>query len=178
MNKVPFITILFIILCFIFFRVDPNILMLRNINFEFTQLLTYVLSHGSAVHILGCAILMLIFGSEVEKKIGHVNMVIAIILTSIFSGMLWSITYATFKPIGVIGSSGVVNTLIILYTLLHKNPIIFLFNIYPINRINILIFFFVGQLLFAFLYPLGQTSYIIHFGGICSAMFLYLIFRR
>lgn len=93
---------------------------------EYLTLLTYILGHANAEHLMGNLMLILLLGPVLEEKYGSKKLLIMIIFTALLTGILNLMLFTT----GIMGASGIVFMFIILVSFVNvkrgRIPITFL----------------------------------------------------
>lgn len=128
---------------------------------EWPTLITYVIGHADMAHLLGNMTFILLLGPILEEKYGSKLLLIMMLLTAIFTGLLNIFLFDT----GVLGASGIVFMFIILvsFTNVKQGEI-------PVTFILVMLLF-VGKEVMQSLEN-DQVSQFAHIlGGICGSFF-------
>lgn len=133
-----------------------------------TDLLTYprfflhVLGHESYSHYIGNMMMILVVGPGLEEKYGSRNLLVAILITALVSGV---VHWLLFPGTMLLGSSGIVFMMIVMASLAGmKNGYI------PITLILVLILYLGNEIIDGLVLSdnVSQLTHII--GGICGAV--------
>jgi membrane associated rhomboid family serine protease len=91
-------------------------------------LLTSMFMHGSWMHIIGNMVYLLIFGDQIEDRLGRVKFLLFYLLAGISAGLA-QVWVAPFSPLPCVGASGAIAGVLGAYLIL-----------YPSNAIRVLFF--------------------------------------
>ena len=141
-------------------------------SFRFYQFITSMFMHGSLSHIVFNMIGLVIFGPEIEKTLGSYKFIIYYLL----AGIIGAVSHFIFSDNPIIGASGAIWFLIMLYTLLMPNNIFNFYFLIPIKIKYITSILFAIEVYSAFRTADG-TSHIAHIGGALTAVIIYIINR-
>ncbi|TMI23385.1 rhomboid family intramembrane serine protease [Candidatus Bathyarchaeota archaeon] len=149
-----------------------------------TSMLTGMFLHGGLLHIGGNMLYLYIFGDNVEDLLGHIGY----ILFYIPVGIAGSLVYIASNPSGpvAIGASGAISGVLAAYVVhfpsARVRAIVYYGFFARLTRVPALIligFWFVYQLVFAFLDVEGGVAYFAHIGGFLAGLLTgFLIPRR
>lgn len=134
--------------------------------FLYIRLFTHVLGHGDWQHFINNFILILLIGPMMEEKYGSRKMIIMILFTALFTGIINIIISGN----ALLGASGIVFMLILLssFANIQKGRI-------PLTFILVVVIF-IGQEIFNAFVLRDQVSQLTHIiGGICGGIFGYII---
>ena len=139
-------------------------------NFQVWRLLTATFLHDphSPLHLVMNMLFLWMVGREMESFYGSRDFTVMYLTAAVFSTLCWAVasTFDTFGPSRMIGASGAVMAVVVLYTLYYpRREILFMF-IFPIEM-WLLLTIYLGCDLLQFLMPsMGDmTSYSAHLGG-------------
>lgn len=108
------------------------------------QFFTYMFVHGSFWHLLSNMLGVFIFGRIVERKIGTKEFVLYYLLTgtlsSVSSYFIYLYTGQAYSV--VLGASGAMYALLLLFSLLFPRAVLLLFGIIPIKAPVLLLLYF------------------------------------
>lgn len=96
------------------------------------QLLTYGFAHGDIWHILFNMFFLWFFGRELEEVYGRAEFLRIYLVAIVFSGLVWVLfTVASGRPGTVVGASGGLMALMMLYVLHFPRRILLVWGILP-----------------------------------------------
>jgi len=132
-----------------------------------TDLLTYprfilhVLGHSSLEHYIQNMMMILVIGPGLEEKYGSRNLLSAIIITALISGV---VHFAFFPSVQLLGASGIVFMMIVMASLAGMKD-----GHIPITLILVLVLYLGGEIVDGIVLSdnVSQLTHII--GGICGA---------
>lgn len=149
--------------------------------FTYFRFFSHVLGHADMSHYLGNMLLILVIGPPLEEKYGARNLLLAILMTALFSGL---VQYILFPNVALLGASGIVFMMITMSSLSGMRS-----NCIPITLILVFIFYLGNEIYYGVLSSIdfgsgsilasdniSQLSHII--GGICGAVFGYAMYGR
>jgi membrane associated rhomboid family serine protease len=137
------------------------------------SLFSSMFMHGSIAHLLGNMFFLYVFGDNLEDRFGHFRY----LLLYLFWGVLASFAHGIYAvstgggdvpAIGASGAiSGVLGAYLIFYPHAKIHTIIFAFFITTVRipAIAYIPFWFIMQILFAFIGQSGGVAYLAHIGG-------------
>ena len=98
------------------------------------QVFTYQFMHGGFMHLFSNMIGLFFFGTAVERRIGSREFVLAYLLSGTVCGLLSLLLYALTGAWGVflLGASGAVFAILLLYATFFPRSTIFIWGIIPI----------------------------------------------
>ena len=139
-------------------------------NFQIWRLLTATFLHDPSwpLHLVMNMLFLWMVGREMETFYGSRDFTVMYLSAAIFSTLCWGVT-ASFDgngPSRMIGASGAVMEVVVLYTLYYpRREILFMF-IFPVEMWLLLVLY-LGYNLIQFLMPSldDRTSYSAHLGG-------------
>jgi membrane associated rhomboid family serine protease len=159
---------------FITYGAIPNSVLDGNI----LSLITSMFLHGGVAHIIGNMVFLFIFGDNIEDKLGRIRYVILYLTWGIIAGLIHSF-YATSIGSGAIpavGASGAISGVLGAYLVLFPRAKIYtIITAFIITTVRIpamayIPFWFILQIIFNFLNPLGGVAYFAHIGGFIAGV--------
>ena len=132
------------------------------------RMVLHVLGHASYSHYLGNMMMILVVGPALEEKYGSRNLLAAIVLTALASGL---VQWIFFPGSALLGASGIVFMMIVMSSLSGMRD-----GAIPITLILVLALYLGGELIDGVVHSdnVSQLTHII--GGLCGA-FLGLALR-
>ena len=155
---------------------------------EWVKILTSMFLHGGWIHILSNMWILLIFGDNVEERMGGVGYLIFYLLSGVAAGLLQSFAMrSSAEP--MIGASGAIAGVLGAYLILFPHarvaslvPILFIFTVINVPATLFLLFWFVSQLFSGWLVLGGASgsgvAWWAHVGGFVFGMLVAIIFAR
>ncbi len=133
------------------------------------RMVTHVLGHASYSHYLGNMMMILVVGPPLEEKYGSRNLLAAIALTALASGL---VQWIFFPGSALLGASGIVFMMIVMSSLSGMRD-----GAIPITLILVLTLYLGGELVNGVVLSdnVSQLTHIV--GGLCGA-FLGLALRN
>ncbi len=133
------------------------------------RMVLHVLGHSSYSHYLGNMMMILVVGPPLEEKYGSRNLLAAIVLTALASGL---VQWIFFPGSALLGASGIVFMMIVMSSLSGMRD-----GAIPITLILVLVLYLGGELVNGVVRSdnVSQLTHII--GGLCGA-FLGLALRN
>jgi membrane associated rhomboid family serine protease len=136
-------------------------------HFRVWELLTATFLHANPWHILMNMLFLWMVGREMESFYGTRDFVALYISAAILSTLTWAIV-DSYKPAGglipMVGASGAVMAIVVLYTLYYPRREVLLF-IFPVEMWLLLVIFLGADLLNFLGDNQGPTAYASHLGG-------------
>lgn len=127
------------------------------------KLISHSLGHADWNHLYSNFIKILLIGPLIEEKYGSINLLIAMILTSLIIGIVNKI----FGKSGILGASGIAYMLIILCSFVNIEG-----GKVPITLVLIVLFFVVDEVIKLISGKKDGVSHLGHItGAICGAVF-------
>jgi len=127
------------------------------------KLVSHSLGHADWDHLYSNFIKILLIGPLIEEKYGSINLLIAMILTSLIIGIVNKL----FGKGGILGASGVAYMLILLSSFVNMEN-----GKIPITLTLIILFFVVDEVIKLFRRKKDGVSHLGHItGAICGAIF-------
>lgn len=129
----------------------------------------HVLGHTGYSHYIGNMMMILVIGPPLEEKYGGRNLLSAILLTALVSGL---VQWLFFPSSALLGASGIVFMMIAMSSLSGMRE-----GCIPLTLILVLVLYIGGEIVSGFAHSdnISQLTHIV--GGICGA-FLGLSMRR
>ncbi len=170
---------------FMLTQVNPGLLEYLSLNVAYViggkmyfQFFTYMFAHASFYHLLGNMLAVLFFGVAVERSIGSKEFVLMYILIGILCGIIsfvsyyFSGMYYTF----LLGASGSVYAILLMYAVLFPHSKIFIWGIIPVPA-PLLVLIYAGISVWNQLFSVGSgIAHLTHLAGFVLA-WLYLKIR-
>jgi membrane associated rhomboid family serine protease len=136
--------------------------------FQVHQLITYMFLHGGVTHILFNMIGLVIFGSELEKEFGQSKFLKIYFLSGIVAG----ISHIFFIDSPVVGASGAVWGLMVMYTFINPDRIFHVYFFIPAKIKYIVSVLFILEIYSSFFIN-DVVAHIAHIGGALTGFTLY-----
>lgn len=144
-----------------FFTTYKNDSLLKPLTYF--KLVSHSLGHADWDHLYSNFIKILLIGPLIEEKYGSINLLIAMILTSLIIGIVNKL----FGKGGILGASGVAYMLILLSSFVNMEN-----GKIPITLTLIILFFVVDEVIKLFRRKKDGVSHLGHItGAICGAIF-------
>jgi len=182
-KKIPFVTILLILINTVLFFLLCNNLDYLAFNYGFIpgdfnvlSLFTSMFLHVSFLHVLANMWFLWVFGDAVEGKIGHLNFLFLYFFSGICSCLFYFLfsEYSILTP--VIGASGAISGIVGAYLLLFPKNKLRVFPCFTFLSIFYIVFWFFFQIFFAFLGN-AEVAYLGHIGGFLAGILFIIIFK-
>ncbi|MDW8321535.1 MAG: rhomboid family intramembrane serine protease [Armatimonadota bacterium] len=146
------------------------------------NLLTNFFVHGSLFHLVGNLYFLVIFGDNVEDRIGHIRFVLLLIMATL-AGNIVHILFDPRSNIPCIGASGGIFGLVAFYTLAFPYArfyVAFRFWIYTVPVWELALVWLFFQLIGAFVQVTGTgyVSSLAHLGGALAGLVCWVLWRR
>ena len=158
----------------------------RNANFQYLfglqpvlftrahyywQLLTYMFMHGSWSHLLGNMIGLLFFGLYIERQLGSKEFLLFYLLCGILCGAASLAIYlaAGFYGVLLVGASGAVYAVLLLFAVIFPRSTVFIMGIVPAPA-PILVAIYAGIAVFEQVFGMNQgVAHMTHLSGFAAA---------
>lgn len=158
----------------------------RNANFQYLfglqpvlftrahyywQLLTYMFMHGSWSHLLGNMIGLLFFGLYIERQLGSKEFLLFYLLCGILCGAASLAIYlaAGFYGVLLVGASGAVYAVLLLFAVIFPRSTVFIMGIVPAPA-PILVVIYAGIAVFEQVFGMNQgVAHMTHLSGFAAA---------
>lgn len=138
------------------------------------QLITYMFLHSSLTHIIFNMIGLVVFGPNLENKFGTSKFVKMYLIMGIVSG-IFNMLFLT-NP--VLGASGAVWGIMMMFALFNPNDLLYLYFIIPVKAKYIIGVFFIIELYLSLMGSNDGISHVAHVGGALTGMCIYLLNRK
>lgn len=164
----------------------------RNANFQYLfglqpilfvkahyywQLLTYMFMHGSWSHLLGNMIGLLFFGVYIEKQLGSKEFLLFYLLCGILCGAASLAIYlvADLHQILLVGASGAVYAVLLLFAVIFPRSTVFIMGIVPVPA-PLLVAIYAGIAVFEQVFGMNQgVAHMTHLSGFAAAWIYCLV---
>ncbi|MBO8436640.1 MAG: rhomboid family intramembrane serine protease [Spirochaetes bacterium] len=179
--------VLIVINCVVYFLsyfVFPRLMSILALNplsiiygHSYWQFITYMFVHGGIWHLFSNMLGLFIFGPPVERSIGTREFVLFYFLTGTLSGIASFFSYYLTGTFAVlIGASGALYAVMLLFSVLYPRAVIFIFGILPVRAPVLVIIYFFLELFSQMGSYGGSIAHMTHLFGLLFA-FLYCIIR-
>ncbi len=142
------------------------------------QFFTYMFTHSSLYHLLGNMLGVLFFGLAIERSIGSKEFVLMYVLIGFLCGLTSFISYyfSGMYYTFLLGASGSVYAILLMYAVLFPNARIFIWGILPVSA-PLLVLIYAGISVWNQLFSVGSgIAHMAHLAGFVFA-WLYLKIR-
>ncbi len=164
----------------------------RNANFQYLfglqpvlftrahyywQLLTYMFMHGSWSHLLGNMIGLLFFGLYIERQLGSKEFLLFYLLCGILCGAASLAIYlaAGFYGVLLVGASGAVYAVLLLFAVIFPRATVFIMGIVPAPA-PFLVAIYAGIAVFEQVFGMNQgVAHMTHLSGFAAAWIYCLV---
>ena len=145
---------------------------------NFLSLITAMFLHGGVAHLIGNMVFLFIFGDNVEDKLGRIKYLILYIIWGILAGLIHSVYASSIGSgdIPAVGASGAISGVLGAYLIMFPRAKIYtIIAAFIITTVRVpawayIPFWFILQIIFNFLNPLGGVAYFAHIGGFLSGL--------
>ncbi len=147
-----------------------------HFNHWIWQFVTYAFTHESFWHLFSNILAIYVFGSAVENAVGSKEFLLFYLLTGTLSGIASYFTYlgTGYAYMVILGASGAVYALMLLFSVLFPNAVLLVFGIIPIRSpLLVILYFFIE---FFSRFSADGTAHMVHLYGLFFAL-LYVIIR-
>jgi len=136
----------------------------------YLRFFTHVLGHASYAHYIGNILLILVVGPSLEERYGSGNLLLAIALTALISGL---VQFIFFPGSALLGASGIVFMMIVMSSLAGMKT-----HCIPLTLILVVIFYLGGEVVDG-LFKADNVSQLTHIiGGVCGAVIGYALYGK
>ena len=142
--------------------------------FQPYQLLSYMFLHSSITHIIFNMIGLLIFGPNIENKFGTSKFIKIYLIMGLISGLA-SIIFIN-NP--VVGASGAIWGIMMLFALFNPNELLYIYFIIPVKAKFIIGAFFTIELCLSIMGSSDGVAHIAHVAGALTGALFYLLNRN
>jgi membrane associated rhomboid family serine protease len=146
----------------------------RSEYFQPYQLITYMFLHSSALHIVFNMLGLITFGPELERKFGSIKFLKIYLLMGVIAGLFHM--FLISNP--VLGASGAIWGVMMMYALFKPNVILHLYFLIPVKVKYIIGVFFSIELYLALVGASDGVSHAAHVGGALTGLIIYLLNRK
>lgn len=152
------------------------------------RIITSMFLHGGWFHILSNMWILIIFGDNIEDRMGRMRYLLFYLLSGTTAALSQSFLYPT-SAIPMVGASGAIAGVLGAYLVLYPRariaslvPIFFIFTVIEIPALIFLGFWFVSQLFQGWLAlggaDLGGVAWWAHIGGFLFGLLMVRLFAR
>ena len=133
------------------------------------QFFTYQFVHGDFFHLAFNMLALFFFGVPVERKIGTKEFILYYLLIGTIGGILSFLVYAAtgFYTITLIGASGAIFGVLLLYAVLYPNSVIYIWGVIPVPAPLLILGYAVIELISIFSIGDG-VAHLTHFIGLLA----------
>jgi membrane associated rhomboid family serine protease len=137
--------------------------------------LTHMFVHAGLLHLLGNMLMLYVFGTAVENRMGSRSFILYYLLCGV-GGAVFSLALSSVMSVGpMVGASGAILGVALAFAMYWPDAELIVFPIPIPIRARTLVALLVGaDVLFAFLTPGDGVAHLAHLGGV---IFGYLYFR-
>lgn len=177
-----FIAINFIMFCltgFLFpslkyiFSLVPRYILYRHYYWQF---LTYMFTHATVSHFIFNMLSLYIFGTAVERRVGSREFILYYLLTGVLSGVAsYAMFYMANTNTVLLGASGAIYALLMLFSVLYPRATIYVFGLIPIQAPLLIILYFIIELISGLTAHDG-VAHMTHLSGLVFGL-LYIVIR-
>ena len=141
------------------------------------QPVTYMFTHASISHILFNMLTLYIFGISVERTIGSKEFLLLYFFCGIFDGLISLLLYyLTGQGVLLVGASGAIYSILLVYAVLFPRSIISIWGIIPVPAPLLVIIFAAIELGSQFTGMRMNVAHLTHLTGFALG-WLYLVVR-
>ncbi len=141
------------------------------------QFVTYMFVHGSFSHLFFNMLGLYIFGLVVERRVGSKEFLLFYLLTGTLSGIFsFGCYYLAQTNVVLVGASGALYAVMLLFTVLFPYAIIYVFGLIPMRAPFLVAGYFVIELVSQLTGYGGNVAHLTHLAGLLFA-FLYCVVR-
>ena len=141
------------------------------------QFVTYMFAHAGLWHLFSNMLGLFIFGTAVERAVGTREFVLFYFLTGTLSGIASFIVYfLTGTNAVLLGASGALYAVMLLFSVIYPRAVIYLFGIFPIRAPVLVILYFFMELFSQMSSYGGSVAHMTHLFGLIFAL-LYCLIR-
>lgn len=143
---------------------------------SYWQFVTYMFTHGSISHLLFNMLSLYIFGTAVERRVGSKEFLLYYILTGTLCGLAsYGVYYLANTNVVLLGASGAIYALLMLFSVLYPRAVIYVFGIIPVPAPVLIILYFVIEL-FSGMMSFDGVAHMTHLFGLVFGL-LYILIR-
>ena len=149
----------------------------------YVTFITNMFLHGGWTHLIGNMFFLYIFGDNVEDAFGHLGYLAFYLVTGVIASLVWMLTEFG-ADIPAIGASGAISAVLAAYFVLFPNARVrtlvtlgFIWQVVRVSAATMIGFWFVYQLLLAFLALDTGVAYFAHIGGFIAGLIIARAFK-
>lgn len=143
---------------------------------SYWQFVTYMFTHGSISHLLFNMLSLYIFGTAVERRVGSKEFLLYYMLTGTLCGLAsYGVYYLANTNVVLLGASGAIYALLMLFSVLYPRAVIYVFGIIPVPAPVLIILYFVIEL-FSGMMSFDGVAHMTHLFGLVFGL-LYILIR-
>ena len=133
------------------------------------QFFTYQFVHGGFFHLGINMLTLFFFGVPIERKIGTKEFILYYLLVGTIDGLLSFLVYAAtgFYYINIVGASGAIFGVLLLYAVIYPNSVIYLWAVIPIPAPLLIVGYGVIELISMFSAN-DDIAHLTHFIGLLA----------
>ena len=133
------------------------------------QFFTYQFVHGGFFHLGINMLTLFFFGVPIERKIGTKEFILYYLLVGTIDGLLSFLVYAAtgFYYINIVGASGAIFGVLLLYAVIYPNSLIYLWAVIPIPAPLLIVGYGVIELISMFSAN-DDIAHLTHFIGLLA----------
>ena len=133
------------------------------------QFFTYQFVHRGFFHLASNMLILFFFGIPVERKIGTKEFILYYLLIGTIDGVLSFLVYAAtgFYYISLVGASGAIFGVLLLYAVIYPNSVIYLWAVIPIPAPLLIVGYGVIELISMFSAN-DDIAHLTHFIGLLA----------
>jgi membrane associated rhomboid family serine protease len=135
------------------------------------QIVTYMFVHGGLSHLFFNMLGLLFFGVSAEKAVGSKEFLLFYLLTGTLSGIASFAAYffSGWYRVGLVGASGAVYAVLLLYAVVYPRSRIFIWGILPVPA-PLLVLVYAGIALFNQIFSVRSgIAHLTHLAGFAAA---------
>ncbi len=141
------------------------------------QFVTYMFVHGGIWHLFSNMLGLFIFGTAVERAVGTREFTLFYFLTGTLSGIAsFLVYYFTGTNAILIGASGALYAVMLLFSVIYPRAMIYLFGVFPIRAPVLVLLYFIIELFSQMGSYGGSVAHMTHLFGLVFA-YLYAVIR-
>ncbi len=144
------------------------------------QFVTYMFVHSTNIsHLLFNMLALYFFGRQLERELGSWEFLLFYLSTGAVSGFLSFLLFLlTGSNVLLIGASGAVFGILLLFATFHPDARILIFFVFPVSAGIMILIYVAYELLMQFSNRNSNVSHITHLAGIAWAyLFIYVRYR-
>ena len=139
------------------------------------QFFTYMFTHANFTHLIFNMLSLYIFGRAVEHRVGSKEFLLYYLMVGTLSGIAsYFIYYISGTNVVLVGASGAIYGLLILFAALYPYATIYIFGLIPVRAPLLIVIYFFISLFGGF--TLSSTAHFTHLFGLVFG-FIYMLIR-